>query len=129
MEPDQRARGGGPRGSGLSAPLGPASALAELVGRRVRVERPGGGTVEAEVVAVSGADAGPDGLPGGKRSRLRRTRSAARFWPGRAPGRARPAGVRLKLASEKAGARALTSRYLVADINWQADYALDPLSR
>jgi hypothetical protein len=108
---------------GLSAPLSPPGALAELAGKRVRVERPGGGSAEAEVVAVSGAT--PDQMVFREGNELVYGEPGARLillGAGAAP--ARPGGVRLKLASERAGARELTSRYLVSEINWQADYAL-----
>ena len=36
----------------------------------------------------------------------------------------RPAGVILKLESNRAGSRTLTSRYLVSDVGWEASYAL-----
>jgi hypothetical protein len=36
----------------------------------------------------------------------------------------RPAGVTLKLESDRAGSRTLTSRYLVGDVTWEASYAL-----
>ena len=108
---------------GLSAPLGPPGALAALVGKRVRIERPGGGSVDAEVVAVSGTT--PDQMVFREGNDLVYGEPGARvllFGAGAAAGRTD--GVRLKLSSEKAGPRELTSRYLVSEINWQADYAL-----
>ncbi len=108
---------------GLSAPLGPPGALAELVGKRVRVERPGGGSVDAEVVAVAGTT--PDQIVFREGSDLVYGEPGARLILSAAgAAAARPNGVRLKLSSEKSGARELTSRYLVSEINWQADYAL-----
>ncbi len=108
---------------GLQARLAAGNALADLVGRRVRVERPGGGSAEAEVVAVSGTTAdqvlfreGDDLVYGEPGARL--------VLSGAAPGAARAGSVLLRLASERAGPRDLVSRYLVSDLGWAADYAL-----
>ena len=105
---------------GLSAPPPSGGTLAGLIGKRVRVERPGGGSTEAEVVAVSGATPaevlfreGDDLVYGEPGARL--------VW---SRGPAPRAGVLLKLASEKAGPREISCRYLVADINWESNYAL-----
>ncbi len=106
---------------GLSAPPPAAGLLADLVGKRVRVERPGGaGSVEAEVVAVSGAT--PDQVLFREDNGLVYGEPGARLvllGPAAGPGR-----VTLRLSSERAGERALKSRYLVSDIDWQANYAL-----
>ncbi|MGE5276206.1 MAG: DUF4139 domain-containing protein [Acidobacteriota bacterium] len=106
---------------GLSAPLPSAGLLVDLVGKRVRVERPGGaGSVEAEVVAVSGAT--PDQILFREDNGLVYGEPGARLvllGPAAGPGR-----VTLRLSSERAGERALKSRYLVSDIDWQANYAL-----
>jgi hypothetical protein len=110
---------------GLTAP--PAGAaenwLAGLVGRRVRVERREGGSVEAEVVAVNGPTAaemlfreGDDlvyGEPGARIS-----------VPGAGRGGAGGARITLSLSSDRAGSRELTSRYLVGGLGWEANYAL-----
>jgi hypothetical protein len=104
---------------GLTAGLPEGNALAELVGHRVRVERPGGASAEAEIVAVSGA--GPDQVLFREGSDLVYGEPGARLvLEGPAPGHA----VRLKLASERAGARDLAGRYLVSDVGWEANYAL-----
>ncbi|MGH9368944.1 MAG: DUF4139 domain-containing protein [Thermoanaerobaculia bacterium] len=118
------AREAGVRWRGLSAPLAAGNALADLVGKRVRVERPGGGgTVEAEVLSVSGSTAdqvlfreGSDLVYGEPGARL--------VVPGAAPAAARAESVILALSSERAGARELASRYLVSDLGWEANYAL-----
>ncbi len=107
---------------GLSVSLPSASALADLVGKRVRVERPAGGSVEAEVVAVSGAT--PDQILFREGNDLVYGEPGARLIFPEGTAALRPGRVRLKLSSEKAGARELTSRYLVSDINWDANYAL-----
>jgi hypothetical protein len=108
---------------GLSAPLAAGGALAELVGKRVRVERPGGGETSAEIVAVSGATAdqvlfreGDDLVYGEPGARL--------IVPAPSAAAIRPGRVRLRLSSERSGTRVLACRYLVSDFNWQSDYAL-----
>ncbi|HTO78060.1 MAG TPA: hypothetical protein VMQ61_18480, partial [Thermoanaerobaculia bacterium] len=108
---------------GLTAGLPQGNPLADLVGRRVRVERPGGASAEAEVVAVSGTGSeqvlfreGSDLVYGEPGARIVLEGGAAAAAPSRA--------VRLRLASERAGARDLAVRYLVSDVGWEADYAL-----
>ncbi len=113
----------GVRWRGLLGPLAARNALADLVGRRVRVERPGGGTADAEVLSVSGGTSeqvlfreGNDLVYGEPGARL--------VLPGAAGAASRAGAVILKLSSQRAGARDLTSRYLVSDIDWEANYAL-----
>lgn len=104
---------------GLSAPLPSGSLLSNLAGKRVRVERPGGGSVDADVVSVSGAT--PDQVLFREGGDLVYGEPGARLI---VPGATPAARVRLKLSSERAGARDLTSRYLVSDVNWEANYGL-----
>lgn len=106
-----------------SLPFESRSWLTGLEGKRIRIERPGGGSTEAEVVAVFGDNPeqvlfreGTDLVYGEPGARL--------VLPGGTPGAARPGRVRLKLESERAGSREISSRYLVGEINWEADYAL-----
>jgi hypothetical protein len=113
----------GVRWRGLLGPLAAGNALADLVGRRVRIERPGGGSADAEVVSVSGGTSdqvlfreGNDLVYGEPGARL--------VLPGAAGTAARAGSVILTLSSQRAGARDLTSRYLVSDIDWEANYAL-----
>ncbi len=111
---------------GLTSPLSAEtrSWLAGLEGKRIRIERAaGGGSAEAEVVAVFGDSPehvlfreGADLVYGEPGARL--------VLPAASPGAARPGRVRLKLGSERAGSREITSRYLVRDVNWEANYAL-----
>jgi hypothetical protein len=122
------AREAGVRWLGLTAPLHGGGAaesewLAGLVGKRVRISRPGGATVEGDVLAVYGptpAQAlfreGGELVYGEPDARL-----SFLSEPG-AP--TRPEGVTLRLESERAGSRTLTSRYLVGDVSWEASYAL-----
>lgn len=113
---------------GLISPLpgqGAAGAewLAGLVGKRVRIERPGGVTVEGEVLAVHGPT--PAHVLFREGGELVYGEPDARISiSGEAAGAARPAGVTLKLESSRAGSRTLTSRYLVGDVTWEASYAL-----
>lgn len=109
---------------GLAAGLPTGGLLADLTGKRVRIERPGGaGPVEAEVVAVSGST--PDQVLFREGNDLVYGEPGARLvLPGLASSAARTGRVTLQLSSEKAGERELRSRYLVSDIDWQANYAL-----
>jgi hypothetical protein len=118
----------GVRFLGLTAPLpgqGRAAAdwLLGLVGKRVRIHRLHGETAEGEVLAVNGASPaeilfreGNDLVYGEPDARISVAESAAVAG--------RPAGVTLKLESDRAGSRTLTSRYLVGDVTWEASYAL-----
>jgi hypothetical protein len=118
----------GVRFLGLTAPLpgqGRAGAdwLLGLVGKRVRIHRLHGETAEGEVLAVNGASPaeilfreGNDLVYGEPDARISVAESAAVAG--------RPAGVTLKLESDRAGSRTLTSRYLVGDVTWEASYAL-----
>ncbi|HVE65034.1 MAG TPA: hypothetical protein VNC59_00520 [Thermoanaerobaculia bacterium] len=97
--------------------------LASLVGKQVRVRRPNGEIAEAEVVAVYGPTPahvlfreGNELVYGEPDARI--SLASDRGAPERAT------GVRLKLESERAGSRTLTSRYLVGDLSWEAAYAL-----
>ncbi len=97
--------------------------LAGLVGKPVRVRRPNGETTEAQVVAVYGPSPaqvlfreGGELVYGEPDARISVATDSG------APERA--TGVRLKLESERAGSRTLTSRYLVSDLSWEAAYAL-----
>ena len=122
------AREAGVRWLGLVSPfpgqgVGEAEWLAGLVGRRVHVRRPNGETAEAEVVAVYGPTPaqvlfreGGELVYGEPDARI------AIAMDRGAPERA--TGIRLKLESERAGSRTLTSRYLVGDLSWEAAYAL-----
>jgi hypothetical protein len=111
---------------GLAAPLPGAAEtewLAGLVGRRVRIARPGGSTADGEVLAVYGPTPaqvvfreGNELVYGEPEARLSLAAEAG------ATGR--PDGVILKLESNRAGSRTLTSRYLVGDVGWEASYAL-----
>jgi hypothetical protein len=122
------AREAGLRALGLSAPLTGQTGegqgwLASLVGRSVRVQRPGGAAVDAEVLAVHGPT--PDMVLFREGGEVVYGEPDARISvaaPATAP-RAL-AGVTLRLASDRAGARDLTSRYLVSGLTWHADYAL-----
>lgn len=124
----RNAREAGVQSLGLVAPLtGQAGEghgwLASLVGRTVRVHRPGGSVADAQVVAVHGPT--PDLVLFREGSELVYGEPDARLSVP-APEetvRARP-GLTLRLASERAGARDLTSRYLVSGLTWAADYAL-----
>ncbi|MDQ5858065.1 MAG: hypothetical protein M3542_07300 [Acidobacteriota bacterium] len=122
------AREAGVRWLGLVSPfpgqgVGEAEWLAGLVGRRVRVRRANGETSEAEVVAVYGPSPaqvlfreGGELVYGEPDARI--SIASDRGAPERAT------GVVLKLESERAGSRTLTSRYLVSDLSWEAAYAL-----
>ena len=118
----------GVRFLGLTAPLpgqgrGGAEWLAGLVGKRVRIHRPGGETAEGEVLAVNGASPGEMLFREG--NELVYGEPDARISVAeRDPVASRPAGVALKLESSRAGNRTLTSRYLVGDVTWEASYAL-----
>jgi hypothetical protein len=118
----------GVRFLGLTAPLpgqGRAGAewLAGLVGKRVRIHRLNGETAEGEVLAVNGASPaeilfreGNELVYGEPDARISVAESSVEAG--------RPAGVTLKLESDRAGNRTLTSRYLVGDVTWEASYAL-----
>lgn len=106
-----------------SLPSESRSWLTGLEGKRIRIERPGGGSTEAEVVTVFGDNPeqvlfreGTDLVYGEPGARL--------VLPGDTPGASRLGRVCLKLESERAGSREISSRYLVGEINWEADYAL-----
>jgi hypothetical protein len=118
----------GVRFLGLTAPLpgqGRAGAewLAGLVGKRVRIHRLNGETAEGEVLAVNGASPaeilfreGNELVYGEPDARISVAESSVEAG--------RPAGVTLKLESDRAGSRTLTSRYLVGEVTWEASYAL-----
>jgi hypothetical protein len=121
-------REAGVRWLGLTAPLpGQGAAetewLAGLVGRRVRIERPGGSTAEGEILAVHGPT--PAQVLFREGNELVYGEPDARLSvPAGAGAGDRPAGVVLKLESNRTGSRTLTSRYLVSDVGWEASYAL-----
>jgi hypothetical protein len=97
--------------------------LAGLVGKRVRIHRPGGETVEGDVLAVHGPT--PAQVLFRQGNELVYGEPDARIsMPGDAVAPARPAGITLRLDSSRAGSRTLTSRYLVSDLTWEASYAL-----
>jgi hypothetical protein len=118
----------GVRWLGLTSPLpgqGTAGAewLAGLVGKRVRIQRPGGTGVEGDVLAVNGPTPaqvlfreGGELVYGEPDARVSVATDAS------AP--LHPTGVVLKLESDRAGSRTLTSRYLVGDVTWSASYSL-----
>jgi hypothetical protein len=118
----------GVRFLGLVAPLpgqgaSDADWLAGLVGKRVKIQRPGGTTVEAEVLAVHGPT--PEHVVFREGAELVYGEPDARISvSGEAASAARPSGVMLKLESIRPGSRALTSRYLVGDVTWDASYSL-----
>ena len=122
------AAGAGVRFLGLVAPLpgqGAANTdwLAGLVGKRVRIQRPGGTTVEGEVLSVHGPT--PDHVVFREGAEVVYGEPDARISvSGDTETAARPSGVTLKLESNRAGSRTLTSRYLVSDVGWEASYAL-----
>lgn len=122
------AAGAGVRFLGLVAPLpGQGAAdtdwLAGLVGKRVRIQRPGGTTVEGEVLSVHGPT--PDHVVFREGAEVVYGEPDARISvSGDTESAARPSGVTLKLESSRAGSRNLTSRYLVSDVGWEASYAL-----
>jgi hypothetical protein len=102
---------------------GEAEWLAGLVGKQVRVRRANGEESEAEVVAVYGPTPaqvlfrqGGELVYGEPDARI--SIATDRGAPERAT------GIRLKLESDRAGSRTLTSRYLVSDLSWEAAYAL-----
>lgn len=117
----------GVRWLGLTAPLPGQAAgtewLAGLVGKRVRIQRRDGAAVEGEVLAVHGPTPaqvlfreGGELVYGEPDARISLATDAG--------GAGRPSGVVLKLESDRAGSRTLTSRYLVGDVSWEASYAL-----
>jgi len=119
------AREAGVRWLGLTAPLagGEPEWLAGLVGKRVRISRPGGATVEGDLLAVYGPTPAQALFREG--GELVYGEPDARLSLPSEPGApARPEGVTLRLESERAGSRTLTSRYLVGDVSWEASYAL-----
>lgn len=97
--------------------------LKPLVGKTVRVVRPGGTSVDADVLEVHGPTPdlllfreGANLVYGEPQASLRTPADGSRAQ--------RAAGVYLKLSLEKAGDREISSRYLVASVSWEADYAL-----
>jgi hypothetical protein len=97
--------------------------LGGLVGRQVRIQRPGGATVDGEVLGVYGATPaqilfreGTELVYGEPEARISVAADAAV--------RRRPSQVTLKLESDRTGTRILTSRYLVGDVTWEASYSL-----
>ncbi len=122
------AREAGVRWLGLISPFagqggGDGEWLAGLVGKRVRVRRVNGEMAEADVVAVYGPTPaqvlfreGGELVYGEPDARISIATDQS------APERA--TGITLKLESERAGSRTLTSRYLVSDLSWEAAYAL-----
>ncbi len=121
-------REAGVRWLGLTAPLPGAGAtesewLAALVGKRVHIERPGGTAVEADVLGVHGPT--PAQVLFREGALLVYGEPDARLSIIPEPGApARPKGVTLRLDSDRAGSRTITSRYLVSDVSWEASYAL-----
>jgi hypothetical protein len=116
-------REAGVRLLGLTAPFPSGNPLSDLVGRRVRVERPGGGSADAEVVSVGGAM--PEQVLFREGADLVYGEPGARIVvPGAGEGASRAARVVLRLDSGRAGAREIAARYLVGDIGWEANYAL-----
>ncbi len=116
-------REAGVRLLGLTAPFPTGNPLSDLVGRRVRVERPGGGSAEAEVVSVGGAT--PDQVLFREGADLVYGEPGARLVvPGAGEDATRAGRVVLRLESGRSGAREIAARYLVGDIGWQANYAL-----
>jgi len=122
------AREAGVRFLGLTAPLpgqggSDSEWLAGLVGKRVRIARPDGSAAEAEVVSVHGTT--PDHVLFREGADLVYGEPEARISVAAGVGvPRRPSGVTLRLESERAGSRPLTSRYLVSDLTWEASYAL-----
>jgi hypothetical protein len=116
----------GIRWLGLAAPLpgaGEAEWLAGLAGQRVRIARPGGSTADGEVLAVYGPT--PAQVVFREGNEIVYGEPDARLsLPAEAVPTGRPAGVILKLESNRAGSRTLTTRYLVSDVGWEASYAL-----
>jgi hypothetical protein len=122
------AREAGVRFLGLVSPFpgqggGEAEWLVGLVGKQVRVRRPNGETADAEVVAVYGPTA--DHVLFRQGGELVYGEPNARISVASDRGTTeRATGIVLKLDSDRAGSRALTSRYLVSDLSWEAAYAL-----
>lgn len=122
------AREAGVRFVGLVSPFpgqggGGAEWLAGLVGKQVRVRRANGETADAEVVAVYGPT--PDHVLFREGGELVYGEPHARISIATDRGvTERATGIRLKLESDRAGSRTLTSRYLVSDLSWEAAYAL-----
>ena len=118
----------GVRWLGLTSPFpgeGTAGAewLAGLIGKRVRIQRPGGTVVEGDVLAVHGAT--PAEVLFREGNELVYGEPDARISiPSNAPDGSRAAGVTLKFDSDRAGSRTITSRYLVGGVTWEASYAL-----
>jgi len=117
----------GVRWLGLTAPLTGEAAgqrwLSSLIGKTVTITRPGGTKAEGEVLAVHGAT--PDLVLFREGSELVYGEPEARLSvPAETSGEKRPAGLSLKLDSERAGEREIVSRYLVSNLTWEANYAL-----
>ena len=109
---------------GLAAPARPGEEtwLKSLAGKRVRVVRPGGAAVDAEVLEVRGAT--PDQVLFREGTDLVYGEpQAALVLPGEGARATRP-GVFLKLVSDRAATREISSRYLVGSLTWEADYSL-----
>lgn len=107
---------------GLSSPSAEGW-LSSLVGRKVRVRRPGGETVDADVLEVHGPS--PEQVLFREGSDLVFGEPhAAIVVPAEGASGGTPAGVTLRLSSERAGRREITSRYLVASLGWEASYSL-----
>jgi hypothetical protein len=122
------AREAAARWLGLTAPLPGAAGegpgwLGSLVGRTVRIQRRDGAVAEGEVLAVHGPT--PDLVLFREGNELVYGEPDARISLA-AQTDATPAagGVTLRLSSDRAGARDVTSRYLVGGLTWHADYAL-----
>jgi hypothetical protein len=117
----------GVRWLGLTSPLpgqGAAGAewLAGLVGKRVRIQRLGGAVLDAEVLSVHGAT--PAEVLFREGNELVYGEPDARISVTSEADAARAIGVTLKFDSDRAGERAITSRYLVGDVTWEASYSL-----
>ncbi len=121
----------GVRWLGLTSPLpgtGESEWLAGLVGRRVRIVRPGGSTAEGEVLAVHGPTPAQVLFREGGELVYGEPDARLSFTP-EAGAADRPAAVVLKLESSRAGSRTLTSRYLVSDVGWEARLRAHALAR
>ncbi len=97
--------------------------LNSLVGKKVKVLRPSGTPVEAEVLEVHGPTPdlvlfreGADAVYGEPLASILAPADTVRG--------ARPAGVFLRFSNQRAGGRELTSRYLLSSLTWEANYSL-----